>query len=72
MVRPVDVVCDNQTIGRKNICLMDGKAALHLSAMTHGLAGYENHLRRFLSHTKLDSIQWINFNKDQVCFKTVL
>jgi GxxExxY protein len=72
MVRPVDVVCDNQTIGRKNICLLDDKTALLLSAMTHGLAGYEIHLRRLLSHTKLDMIQWINFNQGRVSFKTVL
>ena len=72
VVHPVDVVCNNQTIGRKKICLIDGKTALHLSAMTHGLAGYEIHLHRFLSHTKLDSILWINFNQDQVVFKTVL
>jgi GxxExxY protein len=72
MVRPVDVVCDNEIIGRKNICLLDGKTALLLSAMTHGLSGYEIHLRRLLSHTKLDLIQWINFNQGQISFKTVL
>jgi GxxExxY protein len=72
VVCPVEVLCDGQTIGRKNICLIDGKSALHLSAMTHGLVGYETHLHRFLCHTKLDSIQWINFNQDQISFRTVL
>jgi GxxExxY protein len=72
VVRPVDVVCGNQTIGRKNICLLSDKEAVHLSAMTDHFAGYEIHLRRFLSHTKLDSILWINFNQDQVTFKTIL
>lgn len=72
VVRPVNVVCDNQTIGRKNVCFLYDKEAIHLSAMTSRLEGYEIHLCRFLSHTMLDSIQWVNFNQDQVTFKTIL
>ncbi|MDK2857414.1 MAG: hypothetical protein PWQ89_533 [Verrucomicrobiota bacterium] len=64
-VRPVAVVCDNQPVGRKNICFLGDKEAVHLSAMTDHFAGYEIHLRRFLSHIKLDSILWINFNQNQ-------
>lgn len=72
VVRPVDVVCDNQTVGRKKVCFLGDKEAVHLSAMTDHFVGYETHLYRFLSHTKLDSIQWINFNQNRITFKTIL
>ena len=72
VIRPVNVICDNQIIGRKNICLIDDNDAIHLSAMTNHFDGYEVHLRRLLSHTKLNSIQWINFNQDQINCKTIL
>lgn len=72
LMHPADVIFDHQIVGRKKVCSLNGKEAIHLSAMTHGLAGYETHLRRFLFHTKLDSILWINFNQEQISFKTVL
>lgn len=68
----VDVVSDHQIIGRKKVCSLNGREAIHLSAMTTRMDGYEAHLRRFLAHTSLDSIQWINFNQDQIVFKTIL
>ncbi len=71
VVRPVDVVCDEQVVGRKNVCLLDDNEAIHLSAMTNRLDGYEIHLRRLLSHTNLDSIQWVNFNQDQIICKAL-
>jgi len=71
VVRPVDVVCDEQVVGRKMVCLLDDNEAIHLSAMTNRFDGYEIHLRRLLSHTTLDSIQWVNFNQDQITCKTI-
>ncbi len=33
---------------------------------------YENHFRRFIRYTSLKAIHWINFNHDNVIFKTIL
>ena len=33
---------------------------------------YENHFRQFIKYTSLKAIQWVNFNHDNVVFKTLL
>jgi GxxExxY protein len=72
VMKPVDVESDGRIIGTKKVCSLNGKTAVHLSAMTARMDGYGAHLRRFLTHTSLDSIHWINFNQDQIVFRTIL
>lgn len=72
VMRSVDVVADQRIVGKKQVCSLSSKEAIHLSAMTARMDGYEAHLHRFLTHTTLDSIQWINFNQNQIVFKTIL
>jgi len=42
-----------------------------LATVTKAGTFYEGHLRRFLSHTSLKAIQWINFNHDKIEFITI-
>ncbi len=72
VVRPVDVLCDQQVVGSKPVCLLDRRTALHLSSMSHRLAEYETHLRRQLSHMEVDVLQWVNFDQSLITFKTIL
>ena len=42
-----------------------------VSALGEGRQRYESHLRRFLGHTALECIQWINVGRKVVTFKTI-
>lgn len=44
---------------------------LGTSALGEGRQRYESHLRRFLAHTSLECIQWINVGRKVVTFKTI-
>ncbi len=45
--------------------------AFKISALSEGRQRYEDHLRRFLAHTALNCIQWINVGRKVVTLKTI-
>lgn len=67
----VDLVKDGRVLGSQRAHLLDSATAFRISAVTRDLRGYEVHLRRFLSHTTLTRVQWINFNRNTVEFRTI-
>jgi GxxExxY protein len=67
----VDILRNNRVIGQERMYKFDENRAFHFSALIKNLKSYETSIRRILNHTKLDSIQWINFNKGNIMFKTV-
>jgi len=70
-LRPVNILCDKQVIGQKTVCLLNDRTALHLSAMSKRLVSYETHLGRLLAHMDVDAIQWVNFDQNNIHFKTI-
>jgi len=71
LIHSVEIHSGERIIGRQNICLLNATTALHLSAMSRHLDTYGKHIHRLLRHTRLDAIQWINFNKSNISFRTV-
>lgn len=67
----VEIASSGNPIGSQKICLLTPEIAWHLSAHHEQLESYEIHMRRLLSHTNLEAIQWINLNHQQVVLKTL-
>ncbi len=51
--------------------MLKAGTAWHLSAVRQNLPAYETHLERLLSHTRLNSIHWVNFDQRVVTLKTL-
>jgi hypothetical protein len=71
VIIPIEILRQNRIIGQQKICKLDEKIAFHFSGLTKYFNSYETHIRRILDHTKLKAIQWINFNKKDIKFKTI-
>ena len=46
-------------------------AAIKVTALSEDLESFELHARRFLSHTTLAAVHWVNITRDLVTFKTL-
>ncbi|HXU79140.1 MAG TPA: hypothetical protein VN794_21355 [Methylomirabilota bacterium] len=51
--------------------LLDPETAFTFTAVTSNQAASESHQKRFLTHTRLKSLHWINFNHHQIEFVTL-
>ncbi len=71
VVKRISLTRNGRILGTQRTHLIDDHNAFKISAVTHDLKTYEKHLRRFLSHTDLHAIQWINFNHHDILFKTL-
>lgn len=57
----------NQTkLGTTRLPLIDEHSAFHLTATSEDKTSLESHLRRFLKHTCLTRLQWVNLNHHHV------
>ena len=61
--------CDEKIYQKAH--LLNSGVAFKISAVTKNGSFYEQHLRKFIGHTPLKAIQWINFNRNKVVFKTI-
>ncbi|MBU0678188.1 MAG: GxxExxY protein [Verrucomicrobia bacterium] len=69
--RPIQIHVAGRVAGSQKVCEIDDETAWHLSAVKNGIAAYETHMRRFLAHTELKRIQWINLSRRDLTFKTL-
>jgi len=65
-VQPIEICINGRTIGHQNVCLIQQNTGLHLSSIKEGVGTYGNHVRRLFNHTRLERIQWINFNQSTI------
>jgi GxxExxY protein len=65
-VQPIKICTNDRTIGHQNVCLLQPDTGLHISSIKDGVDTYGNHVRRLFNHTRLDRIQWINFNQSTI------
>jgi GxxExxY protein len=71
VVRALEIVDGSRVIGTQSAHLLNPTAAFKLSAVTRDPAAYEQQLRKFLSHTRLRTIQWINLDHHTITLKTL-
>ena len=70
-LRSVEISSDQGPIGHQNLNLICPETGLCITALNHGFTSYEGQLRRFVSHTSLNAIQWVNIGRKLVSFKTL-
>jgi hypothetical protein len=57
--------------GRQPIYTMDGGSAFEITCIKDGQEAYQMHLQRFLKHTSLPFLWWINVNQNVVRFQRI-
>jgi len=69
---PVEIFADSsQSIGFQKSHLLTDDMAFAFSAVGRSRERMKEHQLRFLRHTRLRYIQWVNFNRDQIEFTTL-
>lgn len=71
-LRKVPIFDGDQTLGFEEVCLLCDDSALAFTALTNGQQRMRDHLQRFLAHTRLACIQWVNLNHHDIEFTTLL
>ena len=61
----------NAALATHEACLIADDTELALTALKDGKVQMMDHLQRFLGHTKLAGIQWINMNNHDIEFRTL-
>ncbi len=71
VIRDTSIHSDNTVIGRQTIPHLSDTEAFCLTSVSKNIPTYESHLIRFLKHTKLEAIHWINLNRSKVGFSSL-
>ena len=72
VVREIDITDGSRILGKQKAHLIFPDIAFKITSLTKESRPYENHLHRFIKHSPLRAIQWINFDHNKVVFKTIL
>jgi len=67
----VEVFDGTRVLGRQQVWMLNQDTAFACTALTHGIPEMRQHQRRFLDHTRLRFMQWINLNHHQIEFRTL-
>ena len=68
----VDILLDGRFLGRQKVLLTTPKWALRTTTIPAAeLPHFADHARRFLKHTRLDGIHWINITRALVTFRSI-
>lgn len=68
----VEIRIAGRSLGSQAVRLVAPRIALRITALPpDGQPEYRAHLCRFLDHTDLDAVQWINITRQLVQFKTI-
>ena len=71
VIQEIPVVRDGRPVTTQRVHLLDPVTAFKLTALGKGLDTVEEHLRRFLRHTELNAIHWVNLHQHDVTFTTL-
>jgi GxxExxY protein len=71
-LRKIPIYDGDQSLGFDEVCLLCDDTALAITALTDGQRQMRDHLQRFLGHTRLGCIQWVNLNHHDIEFRTLL
>jgi len=72
VLQDVEILSGDQRIGTQKLRLSSPQSHFRITSLdARSQAGYGEHLRRFLKHTTLDGIQWINVTRHEVRFTTI-
>lgn len=69
--RDVEVRLEGCRLGRQTARLINPKTAFKLTSLHRNLSAFETHAKRFLEHTGLDYLAWVNISLWEVTFVLV-
>lgn len=72
VIQPVEMHRDGISLGHQKCHLISPDIGFRITAHTEDQDQAESQMRRWLSHTKLRALQWINFNRTRVEFTTLI
>jgi hypothetical protein len=67
----VQVYSGERLIGNQPVHFLTDDSAFAFTALPRNRAAMQDHQSRFLKHTPLRCIQWINFNRHNIEFTTL-
>jgi GxxExxY protein len=68
--RPIEVFMGHGATGSQRAYLLSDDTAFVFTAVTDQLPPMADHIWRFLNHTRLRYLQWVNFNRHEIIFNT--
>jgi GxxExxY protein len=72
VIKPVEVVISDKFVRTQKVANAGPNAAFQVTTLDpSGQASYQQHLQRFLNHTNLNDLHWINVNREIVTFRTI-
>jgi GxxExxY protein len=71
-LRKIPILDGEHTLGFDEVCLLCDDTALAFTAVTDAQQRMREHLQRLLDHTRLACIQWINLNRHDIEFRTIV
>lgn len=71
VVCPVPVFSGERVLGEQPVHLLTPDTAFAVTAVTGDARSMADHQRRFLRHTPLRFVQWVNLNHHQIEFRTL-
>lgn len=71
VIRRIPVFSEERHLGDQEVHLVTDDTAFAVTAVTESDAPMRTHLERFLAHTRLNRMQWINFNHHNVDLVTL-
>ncbi len=71
VIIPVEIYCNNREMGKQKMQLLNNNTGFHVSAITKAFKGYENNIRKLIKYTKINTVQWINLNRQNITIKTI-
>ena len=71
VAKEVEIRSGREILGRQTMHLLSPDAAFSITAAVHSPATVLEHLRRFLWHTQLRAMQWVNLDGPKATFHTI-
>lgn len=71
VIQPVAVHSGKKVIGEQSVHRLNRHSAFAFTAVTREQESMREHQRRFMNHTPLEYIQWVNFNHHKIEFTTL-
>lgn len=71
ILHEVKIVVGGERVGSQKARVTTSRAAIKVTALSEELDAFERHARRFLSHTTLAAVHWVNITRRCVSLKTL-
>jgi GxxExxY protein len=71
IVQPIEIRSESDLLGHQKTPLLSQTETFCLTSVVKDILAYKTHLLRFMSHTRLEFLYWINFNRFEVQFTTL-